>query len=388
MPPTLRPGAVRSVPDLLTHVGGTFSHLFDGEPSMTTDPANVPLPGSPDGTSVNWDDEEADDSDESEGLELLDLPPESEPKMDMKLKRHFSSSWRPFPHKVAEPNLVSIPTHIRFRIYQKLLPFSHQHPILLSPVATTLKFWPERSFRSPSDILDKIGAMTLVNRQFHDEIMAFYLSQLRFHITLNCRISESLAPKMWQWLPLFANQMQYLTVEIDFTKGSGNYKDGCALRLDGVAELQKLLGKVIVPLSKRDTPMRGLTIMARRFEGNRPSGQLVPYKTTTSPYQGNEKIGGKGLGKVEQPYEESWSMIDGLAALPGFGEEDDELFYSLPHQKPKKENRWKNWFNLKPKPAKRTKRTKPTNPHDKWTRVPQPIALLKIEGHLVSRLRL
>ena len=424
VPPTSRRGAVRSVPDLLTHVGGTFRHLFDVEPSMTTGPANVPLPGSPNGRSFHWDDdkadgfikterfssywqdeevdcfsafeerfvrlfeepsditdpenvslrgspgtssfnwvdEEADDPDVSEELELLDLPPEPEPKMDMKLMRHFSSSWRPFPHKVVEPNLVSIPTHIKFRIYQMLLPFSHEHAVLLSPVATTLKFWPERSFRSPSDIFDKIGAMTLVNRQFHDEIMAFYLSQLRFHITLNCRTSESLAPKMWQWMPLFASQMQYLTVEIDFTKGSGNYKDGCALRLDGVAELEKLFGKVIIPLSKRDSPMRGLTIMARRFEGNRPSGQLVPYKTTTSPYQGNEKIGGKGLGKVKQPDEENWSMINGLAALSDFGEGDDELFYSL--QKPKKENRWKNWFNPKSKPAKRTRRIKPTKATD------------------------
>lgn len=425
VPPASQGGAVKCVPDLLTHVGGTFRHLFDKEPSMTTDPANVPLPGSPDGGGFNWDDEEADGfdelerfsfnwgdeevdcldvfeegcvklleeepsdttdpasvplpgspdassfiwddeevdrSDNLEGLELFNVPPDPEPKMGMKLKRHFSSSWRPFPHKIVEPNLVSIPTHIRFRIYQMLLPFSHQHPVLLSPVATTLKFWPERSFRSPSDIFDKIGAMTLVSRQFHEEIMAFYLSQLRFHITLNCRVTESLAPKMWQWLPLFASQMQYLTVEIDFTKGSGNYKDGCALRLDGVAELEKLLGKVIVPLSKRDTPMRGLTIMARRYEGNRPSGQLMPYKTTMSPYQSNEIIRGKGLGKVEQPEDENWSMIDGLAALPGFGDEDDELFYSLPHQKAKKENRWKNWFNLKSKP---TKTKKPIKSRDK-----------------------
>lgn len=444
-------GAVRCVPDLLTHVGGTFRHLFDGEPSMTTDPANVTLPGSPDGGSFNWDDEEADGfnelegfsfnweneevvcfdafeegcvklfeeelsgttdpasvplpgppdassftrddeevdrSDNLEGLELFNVHPDPEPKMGMKLKRHFSSSWRPFPHKIVEPNIVSIPTRIRFRIYQMLLPFSHQHPILLSPVATTLKFWPERSFRSPSDIFDKIGAMTSVSRQFHDEIMAFYLSQLRFHVTLNCRVAESLAPKMWQWLPLFASQMQYLTVEMDFTKGSGNYKDGCALRLDGVAELEKLLGKVIVPLSKRDKPMRGLTIMARRYQGNRPSGQLVPYKTTTSPYQGNEIIRGQGLGKVEQPEDENWSMIDGLAALPGFGDIDDELFYSIPHQKPKRETKWKTWFNLKSKPTKAKKQAKPRDKMGKSATAQRLAQNRRPSGFKVTALRL
>ncbi|KFY91287.1 hypothetical protein V498_05536, partial [Pseudogymnoascus sp. VKM F-4517 (FW-2822)] len=99
-----------------------------------------------------------------------------------------------------------------------------------------------------------------------------------FHITYNYFCSPIAAPLIHKWLPLFGNRMQFLTVEVDFTRVGGSYEnDKCALT-DGKTEILWFLRRLVLALKDRKGTIRSLHIMCRRYKGFRPPSQMIPEK--------------------------------------------------------------------------------------------------------------
>ncbi|KFZ18159.1 hypothetical protein V502_04253 [Pseudogymnoascus sp. VKM F-4520 (FW-2644)] len=174
-----------------------------------------------------------------------------------------------------EPHLLGVPVNVRFQIYQILTKSvrAKNKKVVLSPDRTIDWFWPKKHFMEPEAIFNIIGGLSLTCFQLRHEIMTYYCSQFHFHITYNYFCSPIAAPLIHNWLPLFGNRMQYLTVEVDFTRVGGCYKNDKFALTDGQTEIMWFIKKLTLALRDRSGHLRSLHIMCRRYKGFRPPSQ-------------------------------------------------------------------------------------------------------------------
>lgn len=174
-----------------------------------------------------------------------------------------------------EPHLLRLPLKVRFLIYDFLTEFERTtiKRIILSPPNTVAYFWPVDFFIKPSDILDFIRDASETCWQLRQETMTFYCTQFHFHITYNYFCTPFVARIMHKWLPLFANRIQYLTVEADFTHLGGSYKNGAFPLPSGQKEITILVDKLLRDMADRQGSVQSLHFMCRRYKGRRPISQ-------------------------------------------------------------------------------------------------------------------
>ncbi|OBT76022.1 hypothetical protein VF21_03507 [Pseudogymnoascus sp. 05NY08] len=174
-----------------------------------------------------------------------------------------------------DPHLLGLPANVRFRIYQFMTKSvrAKNKIIVLSPDRTINGFWPKKHFMEPQTVFDVIGGLSLTCFQLRHEVLTYYCSQFHFHITYNCFCTPISAPLMYKWLPLFGNKMQYLTVEVDFTRLGGCYQNGKFTLKHGAKETMFFIRKLVFELCDRSGAIRSLHIMCRRYKGFRPPSQ-------------------------------------------------------------------------------------------------------------------
>jgi hypothetical protein len=174
-----------------------------------------------------------------------------------------------------DPHLLGLPVNVRFRIYQFVTASvrAKNKMVVLSPNRTIDGFWPKKHFMEPQTVFKIIGGLSLSCVQLRHEIMTYYCSQFHFHVTYNCFCTPLSAPIILKWLPLFANRMQFLTVEVDFTRLGGCYKNDKFALKHGVKEMQWFMKNLVKALSDRSGSIRSLHIMCRRYKGFRPPSQ-------------------------------------------------------------------------------------------------------------------
>lgn len=174
-----------------------------------------------------------------------------------------------------DPHLLGLPVNVRFRIYQFVTgPVRAKNKmIILSPDRTIDGFWPKKHFMEPRTVFDIIGALSLSCFQLRHEIMTYYCSQFHFHVTIDYFCSPMVAPLMNKWLPLFANKMQFLTVEVDLTRLGGCYRNEKFALRHGGKRMQWFVKSLVESLSNRSGTIRSLHFMCRRYKGYRPPSQ-------------------------------------------------------------------------------------------------------------------
>ncbi|OBT85940.1 hypothetical protein VE02_04785 [Pseudogymnoascus sp. 03VT05] len=174
-----------------------------------------------------------------------------------------------------DPHLLGLPVNVRFRIYQFMTKSirAKNKIIVLSPERTINGFWPKKHFMEPQTVFDVIGGLSLTCFQLRHEVLTYYCSQFHFHITYNCFCTPISAPLMYKWLPLFGNKMQYLTVEVDFTRLGGCYQNGKFTLKYGAKETMFFMRKLVFELCDRSGTIRSLHVMCRRYKGFRPPSQ-------------------------------------------------------------------------------------------------------------------
>ena len=180
-----------------------------------------------------------------------------------------------------EPHLLGFPVKVRFRIYQYITIsiLSEDKKVVLSPGRTVNGFWPKNYFIEPEAVFDIIGSLSLTCFQLRHEVLTYYCSQFHFHITYNYFCTPIAAPLVHKWLPLFANKMQYLTVEVDFTLMGGSYENEKCSLTDGQREILWFIRKLVLALRDRSGTIRSLHVICRRYKGFRsPSQQKIPEK--------------------------------------------------------------------------------------------------------------
>lgn len=182
-----------------------------------------------------------------------------------------------------ESHLLGFPLNVRFRIYEFMTESvrAKNKKIVLSPGRTVDGFWPKKYFLEPEAVFNIIGGLSLTCFQLRHEVLTYYCSQFHFHITFNYFCSPIAAPLIHKWLPLFGNKIQYLTVEVDFTRLGGCYKNEKFALKTGQREILWFMRMLVLALNDRDGTIRSLHIMCRRYKGFRPPSQKhIPEKNT------------------------------------------------------------------------------------------------------------
>jgi hypothetical protein len=196
------------------------------------------------------------------------------------------------PEKVTEkPNLLSLPVKVRFRIMEFVLERqlykNRTHPVLLSPVNFIKGVYEVKHFMRMSEIFDAIEGFLegRGSRQLRNEALAFIMTQFHFQLAWNPFTNKYFCPLGQQWFLLYTHQVMYLTIELDYTHFGGNFQNNCGALGDNSAKLIKLVMELAGLIEERATPLQSLTILCRRYKGNRPLTQKgLPSYTSPTPY--------------------------------------------------------------------------------------------------------
>ncbi|KFY10630.1 hypothetical protein V492_04912, partial [Pseudogymnoascus sp. VKM F-4246] len=186
--------------------------------------------------------------------------------------RYIATNRRP---GYGDPHFLGFPVNVRFRVYQYMTVsiLKKNKKIVLSPDRTIKGFWPENTFTEPGAVMDIIGSLSVTCFQLRHEVMTYYCSQFDFHMTFDYFCGPIVAPLIHKWLPLFGHKMQYLTVELDFTRVGGCYRNDKFALTDGQTEIRWLLKRLVLALRDRSGSIRSLHIMCRRYKGFHPPSQ-------------------------------------------------------------------------------------------------------------------
>lgn len=113
--------------------------------------------------------------------------------------------------------LFTLPTNIRRRIYGYCLP-TEDRTISLSPHFATKAVWPNGHFASPWDVLEEVMGGLSSFKALRNELMVYFWTEYKFHVTLNPFSGPTFSPLSHVWLQEHLGMVQKLTLEVDLTR--------------------------------------------------------------------------------------------------------------------------------------------------------------------------
>ena len=151
---------------------------------------------------------------------------------------------------------VEAPAEVRSKICSYCFP-CEPRKITLSPYFFLKAVFSEAYHASPWDVLEHVLGGLHAFRALRLDLMGYFWTFCRFHITLNMFSGPMFSPLSHFWLPDYLGIIQDLTIELDFTKFGGsssryaeNYGYDCR-------KIAKMLKDIIFGISRRggDLPM-------------------------------------------------------------------------------------------------------------------------------------
>lgn len=136
-------------------------------------------------------------------------------------------------------------------------------------------------FATVDDVLRPADAYAESATLCKDDVLAYFWSTYKFHMTLSTFTGSNVCPLSHGWFPKYYNCFQNLTVEIDLTRfgfGAGKH---AGKNLGVSKKLEKALDDLISGLEKRTHPINQLHVMVRRYVGSRPEDHS--YKPQDRP---------------------------------------------------------------------------------------------------------
>lgn len=170
------------------------------------------------------------------------------------------------------PPLFRISTTLRFKILKLLFDIpSQQGKITLSPEFATKDVFPSSQFLLPGDILHNVEGALTTCRQLRDEVMTYFWTQYKFHVTLSPFTAAVTSPLSQKWLRFYADRVQYLVIEVDMTKFGFGFDHHAAELGDMSDKIDYLFWRLIELLKRRPSTISSIHLMCRRYAGYRPA---------------------------------------------------------------------------------------------------------------------
>lgn len=165
--------------------------------------------------------------------------------------------------------LHRLPRSVQQRIYKLCFPKEHRK-ISLSPWFATKAVYDHDYFASPWDVLDDVAGGLSAFTAIRKDLLSYFWTNYHFHVTLNGFSGPMISPLSHVWLQSYLGSIQFFTVELDFTKLSGDCVNGTADFAYSTSKIEPLLMDVIAGLLRREesTTMAELNLLCRRYERN------------------------------------------------------------------------------------------------------------------------
>jgi hypothetical protein len=174
----------------------------------------------------------------------------------------------------AANTLARLSSDIRRHIISHVLPQpDERRKVTLAPDFAISQFYPEDYFLDPFwDILQHAEALMLTSKQLRDDVQTYFWTAYHFHISLSSFTSPNLSKLIMQWLPLYADRIQHLSIELDFTRLGLSNRASASLLATGADKVRNLLEDLVQSLGRRSgRTMAEIHLMCRRYAGSRPS---------------------------------------------------------------------------------------------------------------------
>lgn len=180
----------------------------------------------------------------------------------------------PFPED-QKCKLTSLPAIVRRLIVSYVLPQPEDgRKVTLAPEFAISQFYPEDYFLDPFwDILQDAEGLMLASKQHRDDVQTYFWTTYHFHISLSSFTTPALSKLTMQWLPLYADRIQHLSVELDFTRLGLSSRPSAPLLATGVDKMKVLIDDLVKSLVARSAGrhMAEIHLMCRRYKGMRPN---------------------------------------------------------------------------------------------------------------------
>lgn len=172
--------------------------------------------------------------------------------------------------------LLKLPDVARRCIMEFLFSTPKNRKVTLSPQFATKDVFPDDYFATPFEILNGLESVIFTCRRLRDDAMTYFWTSYEFHMTISPLTGPATSPLSQQWLKLYADRIQHLTLEVDLTKfGLGAGKSAALLKpLNN--KIKKCAGDHFADLKNREGKMAYLHLLVRRFKGMRPDGHAKP----------------------------------------------------------------------------------------------------------------
>ncbi|KAH7413092.1 hypothetical protein BKA64DRAFT_344926 [Cadophora sp. MPI-SDFR-AT-0126] len=168
-------------------------------------------------------------------------------------------------------SFFKLPASVRRRIYGFCFPFESRK-ITLSPSFATKAVFPEEYFASPWDIIEHVAGGMQSFSILRNDLMAYFWSEYRFHVTLTEFSGPKFSPLSHVWLKQYLGMIQRITIEVDFTKfGCSQWKDAKKFGYN-LDKTRSLLNEIVCGMGQRPpkSSIAELHLMCRRYAGFRP----------------------------------------------------------------------------------------------------------------------
>lgn len=200
------------------------------------------------------------------------------------LNNLFEHSLPSRPNSTYSP-LFNLPIKVRRKIYSFCLPDSRNITVCLSPHFAIKNCYHGYYFTSPWDVLETVvGGLGSFNL-LRNDLMTYFWTEYQFHVTLTPFCNSTFTPLSSVWLPNFLDRIQHLTIEIDLTRFGGNALKFARRFGYNMEKMERLLLAIVDGLMDRSGRMSELTLLCRRFDGNRPVDE------NDSDWKSNESFG-------------------------------------------------------------------------------------------------
>jgi len=172
--------------------------------------------------------------------------------------------------------LFAMPASLRRNIYGYCFELKEgeeeTRTITLSPRFATKAVFADDFFASPWDVLDLVWGGLAACRILRHDLLAYFWTEYRFHVTLNMFSGPKFSPLSHIWLHDYLDIVQRLTVEVDMTRFGGCALPEATRFGNNLNKLEYLLCAIVHGISARAGRQRmaELNILCRRYAGFRP----------------------------------------------------------------------------------------------------------------------
>jgi hypothetical protein len=171
--------------------------------------------------------------------------------------------------------LFKLQSSLRRKIYGYIFELPPKgKKVTLSIPSATKDVYPPDYFITPWDLIHQVAGALGTCRQMRNELLTYFWNTYHFHVTFSpFTVGPVFSGLSIKWLNLYAERVNYLTVEVDMTKLEFSACKDAKLLKKSNDKVQKVIYNLVNALDRKrhKNVMAHLTLLVRRYFGFRPA---------------------------------------------------------------------------------------------------------------------